>query len=208
MLRSVACSGAFLFCCAFPGYSLQFTSFFQRTVDLPIILLSIAVFIAGAFAYKTVSRSFRAFRVKRRFKTGMDGEDKARRFLQRHGFTILKEQVVIKPQLLVDGQSRHFTLRADFLVRRKGIRAIVDAKTGYEVIDPVNPSTRRQLFEYLVYYKVKKLFLYDGVHEKLHEITFPCMSAPHSCRHWLFLAGLIAGLCLSLIAALIIFLYR
>jgi hypothetical protein len=128
---------------------------------------------------------------KRRFlekscKEGKLGENKAREYLIRHGFKIVKEQAAQKVDLIVDGKPYSFSLRADFIVSKKGKVSVVDAKSGQEGVEPTNCMTRRQLLEYFTFYDVDSAYLFDSRSDRLKEITFVISKKKSLRRYALF----------------------
>lgn len=111
-----------------------------------------------------------------RFRKGREGEARARAELLRRGFTIVAEQPRLEGYMSIDGERRVFTVRADFLVKRGGERAIVEVKTGKKAPDPAYPATRRQLFEYAHLFGVDALFLLDGEKLTLVRVEFDAPS--------------------------------
>jgi hypothetical protein len=128
----------------------------------------------------------------RRVRRAAEGEKNAQKYLREHGFTILDEQVHIKKKINVDGTALPFTLRADFIVKKGGHCAIVDAKSGIEAADPVNPDTRRRMFEYSCYYDVDEVYIYDDIQKCLKKMVFTDVVIRKT--DWkLFLIGVVVG---------------
>lgn len=175
----------------------------QNLNNIQFLLLILSfffiIFLSGSFFYRKTYLFYRSLKLKRRFKTAKCGETKARDFLIKKGFTILKEQAVIFPVLIVDNQKHQFSLRADFIVQKNGIKALVDAKTG-SAANPVNPSTRRQLLEYFVNYGVKKVYVFDSKKKALREVSFKNTVFPDKK---LFLYGVIVGSFLTIFLILL-----
>jgi Holliday junction resolvase-like predicted endonuclease len=147
---------------------------------LPEILLLVAVLVAGALLYRMVGTWWRNLRMKMRFRRGRAGEEKARKYLLRHGFTILAEQATLKPAMIIGGERRKYDVRADFIVRKKGRRSVVEAKTG-AAARPWERATRRQLLEYAMNYDVDGVYLYDGNKDSLVEVDFGTHRVPSRC---------------------------
>lgn len=134
------------------------------------VLVAAAALGAGAWWY--VTRAFRRLRLARRFRRGARGEKKARAGLLRRGFEILEEQARRTPVMWVDGREEPFEVRADYIVRRKGRRAVVEVKTGARAVDPGYCPTRRQLLEYGRCFDIDDVFLYDAEKDDLLDIRF------------------------------------
>ena len=167
---------------------------------LLLLIIVIVIFIAGSFFYKKVSCFNQSLKIKKRFKIAKKGEISAREFLIQNKFEILKEQAVITPYMTIDNEKHKFSLRADFIVLKKGIKALVDAKTG-SAINPLNPLTRRQLLEYFLNYDVQKVYLFDASKKVLREVSFEMKGLS---KKKLFLSGAITGSIVTLFLLLII----
>lgn len=163
-----------------------------------VVLLSAALLGTGVFLTIGWHRWVRHQRARRHARQGKQGERSARRFLLRHGFTILNEQHELRPQMLIDGQRTLFSIRADFIVRKGRRRAVVDAKNGREAANPLHSPTRRQLLEYAYYYDVDDVYLYDALQEKLRHLHFGRLRTPG--LHWsvIWLLGVFIGAVLAL----------
>lgn len=158
---------------------------------VPIVLL--VLLLSGAVLFRALSHLLRRLRLRMRFARGARGECKARNYLSQHGFRILKEQASLTPWLFVDGKRVPFEIRADFIVSKRGRRAVVDAKTGTVAIDPRSPHTRRQLLEYAHYYDVDDVYLFDAEHKRLLRIGFGLVGR----NSFTALAGLLCGMALG-----------
>lgn len=117
---------------------------------------------------------------------------------------MVDDQVTREGELLVDGVATPFIVRADYLVERNGIRAVVEVKTG-AVASPSSRATRRQVLEYAWIFGVTDVYLFDADREALHRISVPAPSALVSAprRTWV-LGTLIAG---ALIGAIAVYLF-
>ncbi len=82
-------------------------------------------------------------------------------FLKRKGYRILQEQAALDGCFLVDKKAYKFQVRADFLVSKKGKKAVVEVKTGKKSINPAYPDTRRQLLEYAALYEADEIFIFS-----------------------------------------------
>lgn len=157
-----------------------------------IILLCLLCVISGIAVLKWYLHYSMRKKMVRRVRRAAEGEKNAQKYLRDHGFTILDEQVHIEKKISVDGTALPFTLRADFIVKKGGHRAVVDAKSGTEAADPANPDTRRRMFEYGCYYDVDEVYIYDDIKKCLKKIVFT--DAVLRKTDWkLFLTGVAAG---------------
>ena len=82
------------------------------------------------------------------------------------------------------GEESPFTVRADYLVERQGVRAVVEVKTG-AVADPSSRGTRRQILEYAWVYGVTEVYLFDADAQRLHSIGVPTMAGGAVPAPWM-----------------------
>jgi len=168
-------------------------------------LLPVALALGIAFGVWLGSRVRRFWlrrRLARQWSRARRGEEQARGWLERHGFTVLDEQVSQPSFLIVNGEESPFTVRADYLVERHGVRAVVEVKTG-AVADPSSRGTRRQILEYAWVYGVSEVYLFDADAQRLHSIGVPAMAAAAAPRRWMawqVIAAFILGLLLGALA--------
>ncbi|NLD94666.1 MAG: hypothetical protein GX639_18575, partial [Fibrobacter sp.] len=94
-------------------------------ISIVALLSGILLILAGSVINQALSRAKKRKILKSNRDGGTDGEQKAKEYLLKNGFTILKEQAHIEKQMIVDGQAQSFTLRADFLVEKDDKTAIV-----------------------------------------------------------------------------------
>lgn len=132
------------------------------------------------------------WRTRRRFRRGIQGEQRALVQLEHLGFTILEDQASRQIEMEVDGVKLPVNVRVDYLVERRGRRGVVEVKTGKVATDPTSTATRRQLLEYSLAYDVDEVFLYDAEARRLQEIRFPWGENQGSKTGW--------GLGLALVA--------
>jgi hypothetical protein len=155
--------------------------------------------LLGAWLGSRVRRVWMRARLARRMGHARRGEQQARGWLEHHGFTVLDEQVTRPSMLIVDGEESPFAVRADYLVERNGVRAVVEVKTG-AVADPSSRGTRRQILEYAWVYGVSEVYLFDADAERLHRIEVPGASAtaaPATRMLWPLVAAFAAGIALG-----------
>ena len=141
-----------------------------------IIILTILILfcmITGAFIYYKILKFIRARLFKKRMKRGEIGEEIGKNYLKKHGFTIIEEQPRESSTILIDDTPNTYNVRADFLVERKGRRAIVEVKTGNISTNPTSTNSRRQLLEYSHIYNVDDLLFFNAESKKLQKISFP-----------------------------------
>lgn len=141
-------------------------------IGIIALLSGTLLILAGSVINQALSRAKKRKILKFNRDGGADGEQKAKEYLLKNGFTILKEQAHIEKQMIIDGQARCFTLRADFLVEKDNKTAIVDAKSGADCVNPSNTTTRRQLLEYFTCYDVDSVYVYNSIEDRLVSVEF------------------------------------
>ena len=156
--------------------------------------------VAGVWLGGRGRRFWMRRQLARRWRHARRGEERARGWLERHGFTILEEQASRMSFLVVNGEESPFNVRADYLVERHGVRAVVEVKTG-AVADPSSRGTRRQILEYAQVCGVTEVYLFDADAQRLHHIQIPTMDAALATAPWnarsiavVFTAGVARGL--------------
>jgi len=163
-----------------------------------IILIVVLSLLVGGLVFGYRLRGFRETKaMRKRFERGAEGECIAAVWLRRHGFRIIRSQAKITRIMKVDGRSLAFTLKADFLVRKKRRLSVVEVKTGSLAPDPSSSDTRRQLFEYAAYYNADSVYLFDAEKKVLSLIDFPDRIRTVRCTPLCFMVGLIAGVSVS-----------
>ena len=168
-----------------------------------LIILALVSAIAGALLFYVIRKAFNRLKISRRFRKGARGEEWAKEYLIKNGFTLREEEKTRFFWLLDNGHKKKFTIRADFLVEKNNRKALIEVKTGSVATDPAYTATRRQIFEYACYYGVDDIYLLNAETRSLHLISFPCSRlappeeapAPGSSPGWFFIwvAGIILG---------------
>jgi Holliday junction resolvase-like predicted endonuclease len=136
---------------------------------------------------------------RRRMARGRDGEARAAGLLRRRGYEVLDDQPSRRSGLWVDGNWRPVSVRADYLVARRGRTYVVEVKTGNSAPDPTETATRRQLLEYRHVYDADGVILVDMNRGRLHRVRFdrPAegigTTAAVVTRPWGMVAGALAA---------------
>ena len=110
------------------------------------------------------------------------GEALAEKLLVKAGYRIEARQATQRWAVHVDGVPAQVTLRADFVVRRRGRRFVAEVKTGQDAPDVAAPATRRQLLEYRCAFGVDGVLLVDAEARKVHVVDFALPTPPSSLR--------------------------
>lgn len=143
------------------------------SINFKLLLIIISLFILITIVVTIYSiKNLNKYKIKKRFKTGRIGEEKAKDYLIKHGFKILEEQLSLFASMWINGVKHEYEVRIDYLVKKGNTKSIVEVKTGEKAVDPLNSSTRRQLFEYINLYDADNMYLFDADSNKLKEIFF------------------------------------
>lgn len=136
------------------------------------LLLALAV---GAWAGLAVRRSWRALLLRVRMRRARRREALAEALLERAGYTVLGAQLTATCPLLLDGERLEPTVRADYLVARRGRTYVAEAKSGPRATDPTDRATRRQLLEYALAYEADGVLLVDTEAGIVRTVEFPAL---------------------------------
>jgi Holliday junction resolvase-like predicted endonuclease len=161
--------------------------------------------LALSFVVLRVRAWIEATRVRRRLRRGVRGQRRARTYLEERGFDILAEEHELRAEMEVDGERVAYTLRIDYLVRRRRRTYGVEVKTGEQAVDPCYRATRRQLLEYsqALPVAVDGLLLLDMEQPRLMEVRFPALRRRRSALPagvWLALGFVMGALAWALLA--------
>lgn len=137
---------------------------------IPAMILGVLLVLGW---WRSATRAGRASRARNR--RARRGEEQAELLLARAGFEILDRQVERCWHIEVDGKPWQACVRADLLVRRRGLTYVAEVKTGSQAPDPLLPATRRQLLEYLLIFEPDGLLLVDVESGDLVEVAFPAV---------------------------------
>jgi hypothetical protein len=136
-----------------------------------------------------------------RSRRGVRGEAAAESLLERLGYEVEARQATAEWSVVVGGETRSFSLRADFVVRKDGRRLIADAKTGERAPLVSSAATRRQLLEYRLAFDVDGVLLVDVETGDVKELEFVLPTRmkppPWDLRLLWLLAGVALGLGLA-----------
>ena len=142
-------------------------------INLLIFFIIVFIFsLALSLLWNYIAKIIKSNITLKKFANGKKGEIRAKDYLLNRGFKIIAEQPSIKKNIFIDGQEFFYEIRADFIIQKKGKKALVEVKTGKEAVDPLSTNTRRQLFEYSYSYDIDKVYLLDADSMKMKEISF------------------------------------
>ncbi len=172
--------------------------------------LALLFLALGAWGALRVRRWWMRRVLLRRMRHARRGEALAGPWLERRGYRIVETQATRTAALLVDGAEVPFAVRADYLVEKAGVRAIVEVKTG-AVADPGARATRRQILEYAWVFDVREVLLFDADAGTLRRVSVPG-GTPRVASSWtwrrivllalaLFIAGIATGVAIARLLA-------
>ncbi|MGM0508378.1 MAG: hypothetical protein ACQERZ_04355 [Fusobacteriota bacterium] len=102
----------------------------------------------------------------------LEGEQKAKTFLQSQGYKVLNYQGELTYTLLSNGIPKKIKIRPDYIVKKGLKKYITEIKTGKKVIKAKNISTRRQLLEYYFSSSISGILLVDMENNEIKKIEF------------------------------------
>ncbi|HYO93337.1 MAG TPA: hypothetical protein VER33_02445 [Polyangiaceae bacterium] len=138
-----------------------------------IALVAGAVALLVVLTTLSVQRTIDSWQRRRRSRRAERGESRARRLLERAGFTIEAEQLVHSWPVTYGQQVLSVSLKADYVVRRGKQRFVAEVKSGSVGANVVYGPTRRQLLEYQLAFRTNGVLLVDAGSAEVHEVTFP-----------------------------------
>jgi len=130
------------------------------------------------------------------------GEALAEKLLAKAGYRVEARQATRRWAVHVDGEPQEVTLRADFVVARRGRRYVAEVKTGQDAPDIAAPATRRQLLEYRCAFGVDGVLLVDAEARRVHAVDFALPLAPPPALRAILVtlvAGALMGAALALL---------
>jgi hypothetical protein len=135
-----------------------------------LLALALCVLLLGLWLGLGIGRRRVSARANRARRMGARGEARALRLLERAGYRIEDEQVTGYSELVVDGERRRFTVRADAIVTRRRRRYVAELKGGPKAADIGQRVTRRQVLEYLHAFECDAVLLVDALEGEIHRI--------------------------------------
>ena len=123
-----------------------------------------------------------------------EGENKAVKLLQEHGYRILAEQERRNVSLIVNGERIESFIKADFIVSKRGYTYLVEVKTGAQANVRL-PNVRRQLFEYQNIFQTDGILFIDMNKYDIMTVSFE-NSKSNSPSLRIFLLGILGGILL------------
>lgn len=136
--------------------------------------------------------------MKKSRQQGKEGEISCEKYLIRHNYRIIQKQPVFEGRLLIDNKSYFYSIRPDFLVRKRGKRYLVEVKKGKTVSSPLVKEVRRQLLEYRTLFNTAGILFFDGRNRTLHKVRFPALQKRNKVILY-FSCGMAAGIILTIL---------
>ena len=160
-----------------------------------ILALLAIVAVVAALAALSVWKWLRRRKFKNAMRRARFLEKRTLGFLEEKGFQCLEEQVERTSFFFLNGKRVPFRVRADYLLKRRGRKYIVEVKTGKQSESPESPSVRRQLLEYALLFAPWPVLLVDGEKQRVYEVRFPGVASLRNRWVWilLFLLGFVVG---------------
>lgn len=149
-------------------------------LDVTSLALAALLLAFGAVLSWWLRALLGRWRRRRRLAHASRGERAAAELLERAGYQVLGYQVERAWPVTVDGRDVTIRLRVDYLVARRGVLFVADAKTGELALSIHHAPTRRQLLEYQVAYRAQGALLVDMEARQLQLIRFPELAFPTS----------------------------
>ncbi len=134
---------------------------------LKLIIPFIIGSIFSLYVYKLISN----FKLSRSRKKGEKGEVVAKKWLVKHGYEILDEQLTHDSFWEVNFDKKSFSVRPDFLVKKDDEITVVEVKTG-KAASLQNSKTRRQIREYNSLFPMYEIALFDATQKIFYYIDF------------------------------------
>ncbi len=111
-------------------------------------------------------------RLQLRAGRALEAEAWAASLLSRAGYSVVGRQVKGSYDILIDGHPFSISLRADYIVERRGRLFVAEVKSGELAPSLETAATRRQLLEYRIAFVVDGVLLVDGEAGSIHEVVF------------------------------------
>ena len=164
------------------------------------IIIVIVVTIVLTFKFASYVESYKKNRrsVENRRK-GNDGESKAIKYLESHGFKIIAETPKFKYHFLLNGERKNFEIQPDIIASRDGEEWVIEVKNGNH-IGINHAETRRQVREYAFCLPEMRCGFFDASKGEFSEISFSDHDFEEArCNSlFTFFAGVITAIILCL----------
>lgn len=131
-----------------------------------IIVVVVIIITIKSFVY------YQSFKIKKRIKKGLVGEQQAFKFLEKNNYKVLDAQIKLSHTFWINEEKVTVDIAPDYLVKKKGKRFLVEVKTGESVGDMYNASTRRQVLEYALVNPYDGILLVNMIDKSIQEIRF------------------------------------
>lgn len=128
----------------------------------------------------------------RRARRAAQAEVDAEILLRAQGYRVVSSQTEHVWPVYLDGDPHDVTMRADFIVSRRGKTYIAEVKSGNMAPSITTAATRRQLLEYRLAYPVDGILLVDMEALEIFEVTFEFEKPSRQPLKWVA-SGMVLG---------------
>ncbi|MBO8137283.1 MAG: hypothetical protein H0Z40_04005 [Desulfotomaculum sp.] len=161
-------------------------------------LFILGIVFGGLLVYYLI-RLLQSFKLKHRYKKSKKAEAAAQKYLEQQGYSIIAQQKRVPIITKIDSKSFKNHVKADFIVKKDGLKYVVEVKTGKQVEKPTSAGIRRQLLEYYLIYRTNGVLLLDMENKRIHAVEFE-IEMPWQIKNiFSHLAALAAGALLGLL---------
>ncbi|MBM7855501.1 hypothetical protein JOC37_001898 [Desulfohalotomaculum tongense] len=148
----------------------------------PADLLILGIVFGALLVYYLI-KLVHAYKLRRQSIKSRRAEQKAQKYLQQQGYTIVAVQKRVPIYTKIDGRSYKNHVKADFIVKKGGFKYVVEVKTGKQVAKPTGAGIRRQLLEYYLIYRTDGVLLLDMENKNIHTVEFKLI-LPSRAKTW------------------------
>jgi hypothetical protein len=143
--------------------------------------------VVSVWIFNFVNKRIINFNRTKRLKRGKDAEHGAKRILEKSGYSIHDYQPALNYHFQVDKKSLQVNITPDFIVKKNGVKYIVEVKTGDTAGNPNFSATRRQMLEYNLASELPVLFV-NMDELTIEEVRFPFAASSNSINWWKYLS--------------------
>ena len=165
----------------------------------PVDLFILGIVFGALFVYYLI-RLFKNYKLRHQSKKAKRAERLAMKILSEHGYTVLAEQKRVPIVTKIDGRKYKNHVAADFIVKKNGLKYVVDVKTGKQTERPTAADIRRQLLEYYLIYHVDGVLLVDMENKTIRNVEFELKLPLHySANYFICVFAFICGVLVTLL---------
>jgi len=146
--------------------------------------------VVSVWIFNFINKRISNFNRTKRLKRGKDAELGAKRLLEKSGYSIHDYQPALSYHFKVDKTSLQVNITPDFVVKKNGVKYVVEVKTGETSGNPNFSATRRQMLEYNLASELPVLFV-NMDELTIEEVRFPFAASSNSINWWKYLSIII-----------------